>query len=219
MSARSGARNRPRPLIRERSPSRSGEISAPSCRSTRALERASSDVSAPPMWLSPRPRAAKQQCPVGDALVARSANGAAHPHRSSPRRNSRAVSRYRSSPCRSPASISRRSSATPRSTLESASPSGVPVLQQNVEPHLRTARREAGGVPRPAAVRHPAQPAVGQRLGQGIGHRLRQVAGPGQLPVVGVASMRIGCASRTSSQNRMTPRAARGPPRIPLSQT
>ena len=61
---------------RRRCPRCSGEIGTPSWRRTRALERASSEVSAPPTWLGAARERAEEQRAMRDALVARHADDA-----------------------------------------------------------------------------------------------------------------------------------------------
>ena len=165
---------------------RSGEISAPSCRSTRALERASSEVSAPPTWLTPRASAAEQQRAVGDALVARNANRAAHLHRSRPAAElaggleivleARPIARLDQPP--QVAQLDPRRWTAPR-----PAPSRFCSRMSSHMSGLLAARRVVSRAPVPYDT--PPSRAVGERLGQGIRHGLREVAGPGQLPVVG----------------------------------
>ena len=166
---------------------RSGEISAPSCRSTRALERASSEVSAPPTWLTPRASAPNSRARWVMLLSPGSANRAANPHRSSPSRNSRGGLEVGSRPVRvarleQPPQLAQLDS----STLDSASTSGIAILAAGCPatcPGLLAARRVVSRAPVPYDT--PPSRAIGERLGEGIRHGLREVAGPGELPVVG----------------------------------
>ena len=81
-----GRRKRRRPRSVTSVSGRSGLTSAPSWRSTRALDRASSEVSAPPMWLVPGVRAPSKQRAMGEALVAGDAHGPADDHEAESRR-------------------------------------------------------------------------------------------------------------------------------------
>src|SRR3954454_1821040 len=58
---RSGRRSRPEPSTCTTRPDRRGDTVAPSCRKIRAVERASSEVSAPRILLEPRARAASSR--------------------------------------------------------------------------------------------------------------------------------------------------------------
>ena len=88
-----GRRRRPRPTMDTTLAGRSGEISAPSCRSTRALLRASSEVSAPPTWLVPRASAANSSARWVMLLSPGTRTAPADDHRSSPSRKRCAAAR------------------------------------------------------------------------------------------------------------------------------
>ena len=66
----------------------------------------------------------------------------------------------------------------------------------------------------------PGETVVGERLGERRRDRLRQVAGPGELPVVrlGVDEHGLGL-EHLAPRSRITRRAAVSPPGAPVSQT
>ena len=94
------------------------------------------------------------------------------------------------------------------------------IVEQDVDPHVGAAGGQARGVAGAGAERDAGEPAVGERLGQRGRHRLRQMAGPGELPVVRrrVDQDRLGL-EHVLPEPASRARAARSPPGAPVSQT